>query len=67
MTRERKREFFQRVFDKISIEGYSLHMTDTRFLDDFLSLEGLVLELEEFFIRQLMLRELVGLQCLWCV
>jgi len=67
MTGECKRELLKSIFDKISIKWYSLHMTDTGFLDDFLSLKGAVLEFEEFFVGEFMFREFIGLKGLWGV
>lgn len=62
---QRKGELPDSFFHKFSIQRRSSHMSDTGFLDDFFSLQSLVLEFKEFLVGQFMLCELVGLESFW--
>lgn len=61
MIRQGKGEVCDRFTHELCIERDSSYMTDTGFLDDFLPLKGFVLELEEFFIGELMFCQFIGL------
>lgn len=61
MIRQRKGQLRDRLTHKLCIERNSSYMTDTGFLDDFFPLKRPVLELEEFFIGELMFCQFIGL------
>lgn len=67
MIRESKGESTDCFFYKISIKGDSLYMANACFLDDFLTLERLVLEFEKFFVGEFVFCEIVVFEAFWCM